>query len=111
MIAGMMRSGSSRANFLRVETAGVTESMSCASQWMKVVRRILLTLLNMAVSASGRRVSTNSRLISGVRRQLTGVLHEGSSSDFQRSTKLPARWDKNAVRNADQCPELLGWKN
>jgi hypothetical protein len=46
-----------------------------------------------------------------VRRQLTGVLHEGSSSDFQRSTKLPARWDKNAVRNADQCPELLGWKN
>jgi hypothetical protein len=36
---------------------------------------------------------------------------QGSSSDFQRSTKLPARWDKNAVRKADQCPELLGWKN
>lgn len=70
-----------------------------------------LTLLKIDVSAKGRRQSTNSRLISGVKRHATGVLQVGSCSDVQRSTKLCERCDRKAVKNADQCPELLGWKN
>lgn len=65
----------------------------------------------MEVRARGRRQSTNSRLIDGVSRHAIGVLHIGSSSAFQRSTKLPASWDRKAVRKGDHAPELLGWKN
>ena len=107
-----MRSGSRTDSFFRVETAGVTESMSCQSACrLYRLGSSELTLLKMEVNARGRRQSTNSRLISGVKRHAAGVRQVGSCSDVHRSTKLCARWERKAVRKADQWPELLGWKN
>jgi hypothetical protein len=60
-------------------------------QKLDQARSFALTLLNIAVSARGRSARTNSRLIAGVNLHAVGVLHDGSSSDFHRSTKLPAR--------------------
>jgi hypothetical protein len=87
MVAGMIKSGSSKAKCFNDPIAELMESMPYYQPCFGRPR----TLLNTAVRASGRIQSTNSRLISEVSRHARGVLQLGSSSFLYRSRKLQVK--------------------